>query len=267
VNDIDRSSSSNDWLAIARRTGVEALACVAGALAVTYLLMTLFDAAPLRAAMVSSAVAALVIAGAFSVLLGLKRQELARLRSRLNQTNSVDSLTLCLDGSVFSALVDSYQTHAGEAGVGRRGAFLIVDADHFKSINERFGHAWGDEALRVISAAIKACLRSGDLVGRLGGEEFGVFLPGASEPNATRVAERIRSVISETLFEPGGRQCDLSVTVGAVVFESQLAFDDLFRAADSVLSTAKREGRNQTRIEHLSEVGRNADSPSPPAYK
>ena len=262
MNDIDRSSSSNDWLAIARRTGVEALACVAGALAVTYLLMTLFDASPLRAAMVSTAVVALIISCAFSVLLGLKRQELARLRSRLNQTNSVDSLTLCLDGSVFSALVDSYQTNAGEAGEGRRGAFLIVDADHFKSINERFGHAWGDEALRVIAAAIKACLRSGDLVGRLGGEEFGVFLPGASGPNATRVAERITSVISETLFEPGGTQCDLTVTVGAVVFESQLAFDELFRAATSTLTKARMEGRNRARIEHLKandrEVGRNA---------
>ncbi|HYI30006.1 MAG TPA: GGDEF domain-containing protein, partial [Bradyrhizobium sp.] len=187
---------------------------------------------------------------------------LARLRSRLDQTNSFDSLTLCLNGSVFSGLVDSYQTHAGEAGEGRRGAFLIIDADHFKSISERFGDAWSDEALRVISAAIKACLRSGDLVGRLGNEEFGVFLPGAAEHNAARVAERVRSVISETLFEPGGTRCELTVTVGAVVFESQLAFDDLFRAAASTLTTARMEGSNRARIEHLRaddrEVRRNA---------
>ena len=120
--------------------------------------------------------------------------------------------------------------------------------------------------MRVISAAIKACLRSGDLVGRTGGEEFGVFLPGATENNAAHVAERIRSVISETLFEPGGKQCSLSVSVGAVVFESQLAFDDLFRAADTVLSTAKKEGRNRAKVQRLPAMSREADAKRPTAY-
>ena len=247
-----RRSSDVDWIAVARRTILEVLACGASTLIVTYLLLRLFDTSDIRAGMLSSALVAITLTATFSLSLGLKRREVAMLRHRLNQTNSVDSLTLCLDGSVFSALVDSYRTHAGSAGQNRRGAFLIIDADHFKSVNERFGHAWGDEALRVISAAIKTCLRSGDLVGRLGGEEFGVFLPGATEINAAHVAERIRSVISQTLFEPGGTRCSLSVSLGAVVFESQLAFDDLFRAANTVLTTAKREGRNQARIESLS---------------
>jgi len=251
---------------IARRSIFEILACVAGSLAVTYLLFRLIDTPGLWAGMISAALVTIVIAAGFSWLLALKRQEVTRLKQRLNQTNSVDSLTLCLDGPVFSALVDSYQTHSGSAGQGRRGAFLIIDADHFKSINERFGHAWGNEALRVISAAIKACLRSGDLVGRIGGEEFGVFLPGATENNAAHVAERIRSVISETLFEPGGKQCSLSVSVGAVVFESQLAFDDLFRAADTVLSTAKKEGRNRAKVQRLPAMSREADAKRPTAY-
>ena len=244
--------SGVNWAPIALQTAVATLACAAGALVVTYLLHQLFGRPEMHVQMTGAAVIAGLVAAAFSILLGLKQQELAKLKQKLNQTNSVDSLTLCLDGQVFSALVDSYQTHAGPAGQGRRGAFLIVDADRFKTINERFGHAWGDEALRAISAAIKSCLRSGDLVGRIGGEEFGVFLPGATENNAAHVAERIRSVISETLFEPGGAQCGLTVSVGAVVFESQLAFDDLFRAADAVLATAKNEGRNRTKVERLS---------------
>ena len=250
MNNFGNRSGGINRNAIALRTVTGTAASVAGGLAVAYLLDRFIGSAP-QTGMISAAVVAVLIAAPFSLLLGLSNQEVARLKQKLNQTNSVDSLTLCLDGQVFSALVDSYQTHAGPAGQGRRGAFLIVDADRFKSINERFGRAWGDEALRAISAAIKSCLRSGDLVGRIGGEEFGVFLPGATENNAAHVAERIRSVISETLFEPGGAQCGLTVSVGAVVFESQLAFDDLFRAADAVLSTAKNEGRNRTKVERL----------------
>ena len=86
---------------------------------------------------------------------------------------------------------------------------------------------------------IRASVRSGDLVGRLGGEEFGVFLPGARKENAEDIAERVRKVIADTLFEPGGKRCLLTVSVGGVVFEDQLIFDELFEAAEQELVSAK----------------------------
>ena len=89
---------------------------------------------------------------------------------------------------------------------------------------------------------IRASVRSGDLVGRLGGEEFGVFLPSARKENAEDVAERVRKVIADTLFEPGGKRCLLTVSVGGVVFEDQLIFDELFEAAEQELLSAKRNG-------------------------
>ena len=73
-----------------------------------------------------------------------------------------------------------------------RGALLIIDADHFKKINDNFGHLTGDAALLEIAAAISRAIRVGDILGRIGGEEFGAFLVGASDKEAIRVAERIR---------------------------------------------------------------------------
>ena len=107
---------------------------------------------------------------------------------------------------------------------------------------------------------IRASVRSGDLVGRLGGEEFGVFLPGARLDNANDVAERIREVISDTLFEPGGKRCLLTVSVGGVVFEDQLMFDELFEAAEQELLSAKDGGRNRTALRVMSSLRDNGNT-------
>ena len=83
-----------------------------------------------------------------------------------------------------------------------RGALLIIDADHFKTINDNFGHLTGDEALLLIASAIGRGVRSGDILGRIGGEEFGAFLVGATQEEAKRVAERIRSEVELIRFQP-----------------------------------------------------------------
>ena len=201
--------------------------------------------------MVSAAAIALVIAAPLLLLVARRERELAGLKLKLNQVSSADHLTSCLDGTVFTALVDAFRGQNGKAG-GRRGALLVIDVDHFKEVNLRFGRSWGDEALRVISDVIRASVRSGDLVGRLGGEEFGVFLPAARRENAEQVAERVRKVIADTLFEPGGKQCLLTVSVGGVVFEEQLIFDELMEAAEEQLLSAKTSGRNRTSIGAIS---------------
>ncbi len=82
---------------------------------------------------------------------------------------------------------------------------LIIDADNFKSVNDRFGHDRGDEALITIAKSIKTMLRGPDLVGRLGGEEFGVFLPGATTEQAENVAERIRQTGQRCRIHAGRR--------------------------------------------------------------
>ena len=83
-----------------------------------------------------------------------------------------------------------------------RGALLIIDADHFKKINDSYGHLTGDTALLEIAAAISRAIRAGDMLGRIGGEEFGAFLVGASDQEAIRVAERIRREVELIRFQP-----------------------------------------------------------------
>jgi diguanylate cyclase (GGDEF)-like protein len=99
-------------------------------------------------------------------------------------------------------------------------------------------------------------VRSGDLVGRLGGEEFGVFLPGANDVNAADVAERIRRAIAEAAFLPNGASCPLSVSVGGAVYEARIDFSDLFRVADQRLYQAKEAGRNRVQLSGATEAER-----------
>lgn len=236
------------WLTPVARASLATAGCIAGALIFNYLLFRAAGLPFLWTGVVSASAIALAIAAPLFLIASRREREFAVLRQKLNQVSSADHLTSCLDGAVFSALIDAFRASAEGKPGGRRGALLVIDVDNFKDINARFGRSWGDEALRVISDRIRASIRSGDLAGRLGGGEFGVFLPGARHDNAEDVAERVRNVIADTLFEPGGKHYLLTVSVGGVVFEEQLTFDELFEAAEVELLSAKKSGRNHTAL-------------------
>ncbi|MBE1203903.1 diguanylate cyclase [Aminobacter carboxidus] len=125
------------------------------------------------------------------------------------------------------------------------GALLLIDADNFKSINDTFGHLVGDEALKLISNALRAAIREHDLVGRVGGEEFCVFLPTTSQDEAAAVAERIRVEVERLAFYPEERHRHrLTVSIGAIVSAGQPT-SQLMRLADRCLYEAKEQGRNR----------------------
>ncbi len=128
---------------------------------------------------------------------------------------------------------------------GKPMALMIIDADHFKDVNDRFGHLAGDQALKLIAQAIKGQLRGSDIVGRIGGEEFGVFLPGVDPSQSWLVAESIRRRIREMDFSPGGRACPLSVSIGGTSFSGPTTYEAIFSAADRRLYAAKSNGRDQ----------------------
>jgi diguanylate cyclase (GGDEF)-like protein len=187
----------------------------------------------------------LVLGGSFLFFLMWKIRQLAIAQRDLSVIAATDSLTAVLNRGAFSMLVEAYleQTHKQEQT--RSGALLIIDADHFKSINDRLGHDCGDQALKLIAQAIKGQLRGGDLVGRIGGEEFGVFLPGVDPSQSWVVAESIRRRIREMDFSPGGRPCPLSVSIGGTSFTGPITYEEIFSAADRRLYTAKSNGRDQ----------------------
>jgi diguanylate cyclase len=187
----------------------------------------------------------LVLGGTFLFFLMWKIRQLAIAQRDLSIVAATDSLTAVLNRGAFSMLVEAYLEQTRKQEQTRSGALLIIDADHFKSINDRLGHDCGDQALKLIAQAIKGQLRGGDLVGRIGGEEFGVFLPGVDPSQSWVVAESIRRRIREMDFSPGGRPCPLSVSIGGTSFTGPTTYEEIFSAADRRLYTAKSNGRDQ----------------------
>jgi len=126
-------------------------------------------------------------------------------------------------------------------------AVLQVDLDHFKLINDSWGPATGDRALKAVAAALVGSIRDMDVVGRLGGEEFALLLPAIPPAAAHEVAERVRQTIERLEFlSDGGQPIALTASVGvASVIESDRSVDDLFARADEAMYAAKRAGRNR----------------------
>ncbi|GHD12848.1 GGDEF domain-containing protein [Tianweitania populi] len=174
-----------------------------------------------------------------------RMRELAIAHRELQILASTDGLTDCLTRRAFTTLVDAYLEQVSQEDKQRGGALLVIDVDYFKLINDQFGHDEGDHALRVIADTIKGSLREIDLIGRIGGEEFSVFLPGAAPEAARSVAERIRQSVSQSLFAPLGQPVRMSVSVGGTTFGRPTEFSELYREADQQLYKAKRTGRNR----------------------
>ncbi len=123
---------------------------------------------------------------------------------------------------------------------------LMIDIDHFKRLNDRYGHATGDLVLRTVGDRISAAIRASDTPARYGGEEFAVVLRRANAEQALEVAERIRQTIRAVDPARLGLREPISVSVGVAVAESpDVALPDLLGAADRALYQAKREGRNR----------------------
>jgi diguanylate cyclase (GGDEF)-like protein len=129
-----------------------------------------------------------------------------------------------------------------DAEGGRSHALLLCDLDHFKQVNDRLGHAAGDAVLQDVADAMRASLRAGDSIYRIGGEEILVVLPGAGEEDAVGVAERLRQAVRRC--RPGG--VGVTISIGAAVTKpSVVNTDDLVARADAALYSAKAGGRDQ----------------------
>jgi diguanylate cyclase (GGDEF)-like protein len=235
------------WANIIRWTLVVTVASAAISVAVAQTIMLTLSQG-LNAAGVAASIVLPVLLGTPMIFYHLLRLQQLRLANRqLHVLASTDWLTTCLNRRAFTHQVTDQLT------VTRKGAFLVIDADHFKIINDRFGHDRGDEVLQAIAETIKANVREGDLVGRIGGEEFGVFLMGATFETARRVAERIRHAIVGVKFAPEGDDHPLSVSVGGAFFEGSISFTELFRIADQRLYGAKQMGRNHVEVAHAAD--------------
>lgn len=163
-------------------------------------------------------------------------------RGALSLISRADPLTACLNRRGFESRLAADLT-AAERG-GSPLALVIVDLDHFKSLNDAHGHAYGDEVLRAVGQRLRGVVREGDAVARLGGEEFALLLPGADADLAVAVAERARAAVAVV----PARDRALSCSAGVALFPTDAPDGGaLMEAADGALYSAKRMGRDRTR--------------------
>lgn len=230
------------WSSVSRWTLLGTMACVIVSLGFTLLAFGDLEGDLARRLMISSTAIPIVLGAPIFFYFSMRVRGLAIANARLGRVARTDSLTACLNRGAFTGRIDTWLRDRGSAGCG---ALLIIDADHFKSVNDLYGHDIGDEALTIIARTIRAILRNGDIVGRLGGEEFGVFLPGVTELQAQIIAERIRASVHAADFRPHGEALRLSVSIGGAAFSEATSFAQLFRIADQRLYGAKHAGRNK----------------------
>jgi diguanylate cyclase (GGDEF)-like protein len=124
----------------------------------------------------------------------------------------------------------------------------MLDIDHFKKVNDTFGHDHGDIVLRKIAEILNISLRTSDIPCRYGGEEFIVILPETDSEKAFKLAERIRKKIENTIIIINGNKINTSVSIGLSELKKNEKFDELIKRADIALYNAKNNGRNQTKI-------------------
>ena len=162
-------------------------------------------------------------------------------RDTLRRDSQTDPLTGLLNRRSLQSEVLA-RCQAGESfGV------LFLDLDHFKSVNDRYGHEMGDRVLVAVASVLKTAIRPGDVVGRYGGEEFVGVVAGAGPESARLVAERLRCAI-ELMLPPKGGPAKLTASIGTTVYDprqSEERMEDLLHRADMALYAAKRTGRNR----------------------
>ena len=178
--------------------------------------------------------------------------------SELKELASTDGLTKLLNRRAFRTRVDREIENI--TSYNQDSALIVLDLDHFKQVNDKYGHAAGDEVLKEIARRIRATVRPHDLVGRIGGEEFAVFLCCVDQGECFTVAERIRLAIEsepvqlqsdDSTSEPNhsGTSSSKAITVtaslGLVRAHAQTPFETLYPLADAAMYQAKANGRNQ----------------------
>ena len=180
----------------------------------------------------------------FSYFTALAMRELKRARMSAQKAARLDHLTEVFNRrAFFEAETRALEKYRPE----ERRKILFIDIDHFKSINDRFGHEGGDEVLRAFARLLRANLRKDDLVARFGGEEFVIELPGASAEDAEAIAERIRAQAQAASVVFRSSRIDYTVSIGISSGAFGDPLDRLLSAADAQLYLAKQTGRNCVR--------------------
>jgi diguanylate cyclase (GGDEF)-like protein len=180
----------------------------------------------------------LIVNGCGFILMSKQRDD-----ARMERLATTDDLTGLLNRRAFFARAEAARLLA--LRLRQPITVLMLDIDHFKQLNDRFGHATGDEALVKFSATCMDSLREHDILGRLGGEEFALALPGTDLGGAMHAAERLRQGVLDTRLLTCGNSYTMTVSVGVVLIDPEEDLATALARADHALYEAKRNGRNR----------------------
>jgi diguanylate cyclase (GGDEF)-like protein len=174
-----------------------------------------------------------------------EKERADRFAAEMAHLASVDDLTGLASRRHFleqlSAMIGDAQTNGDPI------TLAVFDIDHFKPINDQYGHAAGDAVLRAMAAACRSAIRSEDLIGRIGGEEFAMVMPHTDQAAAFAIVERLREAVAETRIATGeGQTVSVTISIGLAQYSDQ-EVHRLLRDADRALYVAKDQGRNQIR--------------------
>ncbi|MDD4891403.1 MAG: GGDEF domain-containing protein [Phycisphaerae bacterium] len=190
---------------------------------------------------------ALVLFGVFRGLRELREvgEKLQAQNEILKEQASTDALTGLLNRREADSLLQYGAVRARQSSNPL--GFVMIDLDHFKSVNDSFGHAAGDAVLAHVGRILKAELRSSDIVARYGGEEFLIVVAEADEHKIVALAESLRSVIADSPAEFEGRTIEQTASFGVSISPAgcEASFKDAIRKADAALYQAKDAGRNR----------------------
>ncbi len=225
-------------------------AAIAASLAVTrlvYFLAGVDDPQRVATSLAVSAVVPLVIAPIFAAVGFGQMLSLSRAKSKVERLSHTDSLTQVHNRTYFSSQAGRELSLAARQGYPV--SLLLIDLDHFKLVNDRFGHLTGDELLKACARAIGQSLRREDILGRLGGDEFMVLAPYSDGQSASLLAERIRRAVAAARVKVDGREVEATASIGAASMNHRaLSLDDLIKLADRAMYQAKTAGRNQVAL-------------------
>ncbi|MEN9493051.1 MAG: hypothetical protein RJA63_3500 [Pseudomonadota bacterium] len=186
------------------------------------------------------------LAQCLGLLLHARDVDLARQRAEeeLKTLAAIDALTGIANRRVF--LEHSANALAILRRYGTPFSLALIDIDHFKAINDQYGHPTGDQALKCVTQSIAGHLRSSDCFGRLGGEEFGILLPNTLAGDALALCERLRQVVAKTPVRHGHLSFQIHISIGvAPAHTRDISIEELMNLADQALYQAKTAGRNR----------------------
>jgi diguanylate cyclase (GGDEF)-like protein len=170
-------------------------------------------------------------------------QKLKEAYRRIEELAELDELTGAFNRRCTMRLLEEEIARSGRAGSSC--SIALIDLDHFKRINDSFGHPTGDEVLRAFSITIFANMRAIDRFGRYGGEEFLLILPDTTEESAARMLDRLRAIVAELDWSAFSPTMRVTISAGVTTLRQNENSDNFLARADRALYAAKAQGRNR----------------------